>query len=392
VATKAAGIVAVVRVEEGDTVVEGQVLAELVNDAEKASCEEARVACEEAAALEESAKKALEETAAQKAALEGSVAESAAALETARWALRQGEARLEEARRDYERKQALRETRDVGQAELDSAEAAWREAAALVEGAKSGIAEAESRASQSAANVTAALARWERLEADARAAAARGRGCASRLRQAEIRLEETVVRSPIAGRVTARKIHPGEAASPAGITTGTRGGALFTVADFSSLEAEVDVNESRLSELRPGHPVRLLVDAVPGNRYRGELRQVVPTADRQRAVVRVRVRLLDADARLLPDMAVRAMFLESEAAVSAEARGPEVPREAVVRDGGAAIVWVVERGRASRRQVETGGESGGRIAVTSGLSHGELVVIGNTEPLSEGLAVRVEER
>ncbi len=391
VATKVAGVVARVLVDEGDTVAEGQALAELNGDAEKARLDEAEVGVREAKALQVSAWKGMDEAKAQVEASKRAVEEAAAGKPAAAEALEEAAAKREEARRDFERKKKLFETKDIGEGEFETAEAAWKSADARWRGAEANLVMADARLKQASANVATAESGVERMKAAAEGADARASAAESRVKQAKIAVDDMVIRSPIAGRVTARKIHPGEAASPAGITTGTRGGALFTVADFSTLEAEVDVNESRLSELRQGQPARIAVDAVPSKRYRGELRQIVPTADRQRAVVKVRVKLIDPDAALLPEMGLRVTFVEN-ASVSLETPAPQIPREAVVRVDGKTVVWIVADGKAARRDVELGEEKNGKVDVKSGLSGGDLVVVANRVPMSEGLKVKAEEK
>lgn len=391
VATKVAGVIAKVFVDEGDTVAGQQPLAQLSDDAEQAQKKEAEVSVREAKALQVSAWKGKEEAVAQVEAARKAVEEAEASCPGAAKALEEAVARREEARKDWERKKNLFETKDIGEGERDAAEAAWKAAEARHGQAAANLSAAEARVRQATANVAAAEAAVATATASAEAADARTEAAQARLRQAEIRVEEMTIRSPIAGRVTARKVHPGEAASPAGIVTGTRGGALFTVADFSTLEAEVDVNESRLSELREGQPARVAVDAVPSKRYRGELRQIVPTADRQRAVVKVRVRLLDADASLMPEMALRVTFVQ-DASAPVEAAAVLIPREAVVRGGGTTAVWIVADGKASRRDVELGAEKDGKVEVKRGVSGGDAVVTGNDVPLAEGMKVKVEEK
>ena len=391
VATKAAGIVGKVYVEEGDTVKAGQPLAELANGAERAQLDEARVLLEEAGSLRDQAARAQDESASQKTQAESARAEAESLKEQAARARDEAAARLEEAKRDYERKKKLRDTKDVGDAEFEAAEAAYKATEARLAGAEAGLAAAGSRWKTADSGASAALSRFQSLEAAAKAAENRRRAAETRVTQAEIRLDDTIIRSPIDGRVTARKIQPGEAASPAGIVTGTRGGALFTVADFSTLEAEVDIGEARLAELRERHPARIAVDAVPGRKYRGELRQIVPMADRTRAVVKVRVRLLDADAQLLPDMGLRVSFLAGDASVQ-ESAGPLIPQGAVLSAGGRTFVWLVADGKAASRDVTLGKKDGANVEVTSGLSGGEAVIVGNDVTLREGMRVQAEEK
>jgi RND family efflux transporter MFP subunit len=337
VATKQAGVVDMVFVDEGTPVEENQPLAVLKSAAEKAMVDEAIALESEAAASRDESKKLLTEA----------------------------QVTRDEMKREYERRKPLRERQVIAEDELTRAEMDWK-------ASESRVAAAEER-------VKTAETRMKVAE--------------TRRRQAEIRVDELTIRSPIKGVVVSRKIQPGEAASPAGIVTGTRGGALFTVADFSTLEAEVDVNEVRLAELRPGQACRVAVDAFPKKKYSGELRQITPMADRQRAVVKIKVRLLDPDGALLPDMAVRVTFLaEGEKVVAAgEGEKPRMPEKAVYRMDGKAYAWVVADGHARRRAIEVGAPKDGVVEVKSGLSGGESVVIENAEPMKDGMRVRTEE-
>ncbi len=163
------------------------------------------------------------------------------------------------------------------------------------------------------------------------------------------------------------------------------------MADLETLEVEVDVNEAYIAQIESGQPARIVLDAYPGDVYPGEVRQIVPTADRQRATVQVKVRILEGDDRVLPEMAARVEVLE----MAATGSQPDEPLRvfvpaAVVRDeAGQAFVWVVRNGAVTRTLVEAGPVSGGRREIRSGLSGGERVVTGGFEDLADGIVVEV---
>jgi RND family efflux transporter MFP subunit len=167
------------------------------------------------------------------------------------------------------------------------------------------------------------------------------------------------------------------------------------MADLSTLEVEVDVNEAYISRIANGRPARITLDAYPDTAFRGEVRQVVPTADRQRATVQVKVSILDRDPRILPEMGAKVDFLEPEQPRAAGATAPtrtsiRIPATALKSDGAASFVWLVRDGRLTRRPVTTGPVSGGFLEVRSGLSGGEQLLVGGVEAPTEGMKVKTQ--
>jgi multidrug efflux pump subunit AcrA (membrane-fusion protein) len=172
------------------------------------------------------------------------------------------------------------------------------------------------------------------------------------------------------------------------------------MADLSTLEVEVDVNEAYIARVHGGEPARITLDAYPDTSFRGTVRMIVPTADRQRATVQVKVSILDHDPRILTEMGARVEFLEA-ARSSASATGAPgtnappsrprvtVPAEAVRTDGGATVVWLVSDGRLERRAVDAGPVSGGMREVRSGLVGGELLLLSGVANPAAGLKVKV---
>ena len=155
---------------------------------------------------------------------------------------------------------------------------------------------------------------------------------------------------------------------------------------------EADINESYISRLSLGQPAVIRVDAVPGREYRGRLRQIVPTADRQRAVVEVKVTIDDRDDRLLPDMSCSVTFLEEGSqAESTAVGGPMVvaPQASVLQDADGSHVYVVVDDRVRRIAVELGEEVGDDVEIRSGLSGGERVAVTGFAGLEDGRRVRI---
>ena len=203
-------------------------------------------------------------------------------------------------------------------------------------------------------------------------------------------LEYTVIRSPVDGVVIERTVEVGEMVAPGGFTSQQSTGALVRIADPTSLEVEADINESYIARIELGQPASIRVDAVPDHEYTGSLRQIVPTADRQRAVVQVKVTLDDRDERLVPDMSCTVTFLQEgtdQAALEAEPK-VLIPAVAVVTEGGRSFAWVVRDGALIRSAIELGLEQDNDFEVLSGLSGGETVVRQPSAELAEGMRVR----
>ena len=205
---------------------------------------------------------------------------------------------------------------------------------------------------------------------------------------ARVNLENTRVRAPFDGTVLRKDAEVGEIVAPASAGGGLTRTAIVTMADLASLEVEIDVNESYIAQVRNGQPARIALDAYPDTSFAGNVRQVVPTADRQKATVQVKVSILDRDPRILPEMGAKVLFAKDGGEAASRPWRVLVPAEALVRSGGSASVWVVEDGRAAARAVETGIERDGRVEVRSGLSGGESVVLRPPAGLRDGARVR----
>jgi RND family efflux transporter MFP subunit len=224
------------------------------------------------------------------------------------------------------------------------------------------------------------------------AAVARKRSAEAGLRLAEASNENTVIRAPFTGTVLRKDAEVGEVVAPS-VGGGLTRGAVVTMADLSTLEVEVDVNEAYIGRIASGRPARITLDAYPDTSFRGEVRQVVPTADRQRATVQVKVSILDHDARILPEMGAKVDFLEPEQprAAGAPARASiRIPSAALKSDGGASFVWLVRDGRLTKRPVTVGPVSGGFLEVRSGLNGGEQLLVGGVDDPKEGMRVKTQ--
>jgi len=242
--------------------------------------------------------------------------------------------------------------------------------------------------------VDAAETRLATADARVRAAVARVTAAEASLRFARVNLANTEIRAPFTGTVLRKEAEVGEVVAPS-VGGGLTRGAVVTMADLKSLEVEVDVNEAYISRLRGGQAARITLDAYPDTSFAGRVRQVVPTADRQRATVQVKVSIVDRDPRILPEMGARVDFLEPEARLAgtpAVAFTPRirVPTAVIHQENGQSIVWLVRDGRLEQRVVEAGPESGGFREVRKGLAGGEMLLAGGAEAPHAGMRVDVK--
>jgi RND family efflux transporter MFP subunit len=209
---------------------------------------------------------------------------------------------------------------------------------------------------------------------------------------AQVQLDNTVIRAPFSGMVVAKSAQPGEMISPISAGGGFTRTGIGTIVDMDSLEFQVDVNEAYINRVSAGQSVEGVLNAYPDWRIPGSVIAIIPTADRSKATVKVRIAIKAKDARIVPDMGVRVAFMEApapRAAARAAAPGVLVPAEAVRGEGDAAQVFVHADDRVQRRAVTVGRASGSDRLVLSGLRDGERVVLSPPEGLKDGDAVKV---
>jgi HlyD family secretion protein len=234
-------------------------------------------------------------------------------------------------------------------------------------------------------------------QADARfgAQSARVDAAAAGMRVAQANLENTYIRAPFSGTVLRKEAEVGEVVAPS-VGGGLTRGAVVTMADLATLEVEVDVNEAYIARIHSDQQARITLDAYPDTAFRGVVRQIIPTADRQRATVQVKVSILDRDPRILTEMGAKVEFLEAPPprTVAAGAAQPverpriSVPAEAVRSENGRDVVWIVRDGRLQGRDVDAGPVSGNFREIRSGLSGGEQLLVGGVETPREGQRVK----
>ncbi|WP_456298942.1 efflux RND transporter periplasmic adaptor subunit [Marinimicrobium alkaliphilum] len=207
----------------------------------------------------------------------------------------------------------------------------------------------------------------------------------------EQHLDDLILRAPFTGVVISKDAQPGEMISPVSAGGGFTRTGICSLVDMESLEIEVDVNESYIQRVQAGQPVLATLEAYPNWRIPAQVIAIVPTADRQRATVRVRVGFDELDPRILPQMGVKVAFLESrseaeESSVQAR-RDIVVPRSAVHRSDGRSMVYTLEDNKARRRAVEVEARNEHEFWVTSGLSPGDRYVLAPPPELDDGVAV-----
>jgi len=206
---------------------------------------------------------------------------------------------------------------------------------------------------------------------------------------AEATLENTRVRAPFAGTVLRKDAEVGEIVAPSSAGGGLTRTAIVTMADLSTLEVEVDVNEAYIAQVVNGQAARITLDAYPDTSFAGRVRQVVPTADRQKATVLVKVSILDRDPRILPEMGAKVVFEAQNAQVAAAPRRVFVPQAALVQSGGRSFVWVMANGVVREQAVDVGPARGDRIEVRQGLMGGESLVLTPPAGLKDGSKVKL---
>lgn len=232
--------------------------------------------------------------------------------------------------------------------------------------------------------------------ADARVATAQAQLQTSRatLNVVRAQLARTKIRAPFDGTILEKNAELGEVVGPSFGGSQSAGGGVpvVTMADLASVEVEVDVNETYIQRVAPDMRADIVLDAYPDHNYAGAVRQIVPTADRQRATVRVKVRFEEADERVLPEMGARVSFLSAPRAEGDDSAARTVqvwvPRDAVRREKGDTVVWVLRGDRIVVEKVGVGPQVGGDVQILEGLGPGERVVVGENPAGQPGQRVR----
>jgi HlyD family secretion protein len=275
-----------------------------------------------------------------------------AEFEAARAARAETHARLDEAERQFRRIAALTAEKVASLSDLDGAEAEVNSLQARLELQQAQVSVAEKQ-----------VALWQQ------------------------QLDDTIIRAPFSGIAVSKNAQPGEMISPVSAGGGFTRTGIGTVVDMNSLEIEVDVNESFINRVQPGQAVEATLDAYPDWKIPSKVLAIIPTADRQKSTVKVRVKFDQLDPRMLPQMGVKVAFRGAPDA--AAVTGMVVVSKAAVRqDSGRDVVFVVREGRAERRVVTTSGVRDQEITIATGVVAGEHVVVEGPTTLTDGARVR----
>ena len=286
------------------------------------------------------------------------------------------------------------------QAQLDSARAQYAAAQAQVVKARATLQQDR----ENAARMNAVVARGYVSKQDAQqantlvatdaaaldAAEKQAQAAQDQVQAAQVNMAYTVIRAPFAGVITDKSAEVGEIMSPYTAGGGGIAGGIATIVDMNSLEVDVDVNEAYISRVLPEMPAQAVLDAYPDWKIPAHVIAIIPSADKSKATVKVRIALDQKDPRIIPQMGVRVSFLEKKGANQKPLPGVLVPKSAVVQRGGRDVVFVVADGHAKQTPVTVGADFSDMQQVTQGLNAGAEVVTTPPPALQDGEKVRVK--
>ena len=208
-------------------------------------------------------------------------------------------------------------------------------------------------------------------------------------RAAEVAVDYTLIRAPFDGVILKKHADVGDVVAPFAATTQSKG-AVVSIADLRTLEVEADVSESSLYKVTATQPCEIQLDAVPNTRFPGEVHRIMPTVDKTKATVQVKVRFLTQDPRILPDMSAKVAFLSRS--LTAEERQPvaAVNSSALMRANGAVSAWLVRDARLVRVPIDAGEVLGDMAVIRGGLQLNDRIVVNPSSGLKEGMLIRVD--
>jgi RND family efflux transporter MFP subunit len=229
------------------------------------------------------------------------------------------------------------------------------------------------------------------LQAKIDLAKAQAAASEARIQEAQQAVDNCTIRAPFDGIVVSKDAQVGEMVSPISAGGGFTRTGIATIVDMNSNEIEVDVNEAYITRVKPDQPVTAILDAYPDWEIPSRVRTIIPSADRQKATVKVRISFLKLDPRILPDMGIKVTFLGDAPSSKEIAATPAIliPQSAVRDDNGKKVVFLLKDDKAERRAVTLGGNRGTEIEVTAGLGLGDSVIVGPAN-LHDGESVRIK--
>jgi RND family efflux transporter MFP subunit len=280
--------------------------------------------------------------------------QAAANVKLAQANLEEGQAELREAERAFNRSRDLLERKFVSQAAHDAAVSRFEKAKAGISGQRASIAVAQAN-----------------------------------YRAAQVEVEQTLIRAPFDGVVLTKNANVGDVITPFSSALGSQA-AVVTMADMSTLEVEADVSEASVGKVRLEQACEIQLDALPDSRFRGVVNRMVPTVDRAKATVTVKIRFVDKDARVLPEMSAKVAFLSQELPEELRPRRTVILPRAIMEQNGKRFVYRVEGERVIATPIETGTKLGDTIEVLKGVEPGAKVVANPSPKLHDGARITVQ--
>ena len=268
--------------------------------------------------------------------------------------LEQAEADFEKAQKEYDRNESFWKSKVITDSDFELVKAQYKSAVALVSSAK--------------ANVNAYEAA---------------------IKAAQVQIENTVIRAPFDGTVLTKNADVGEIVAPFAAGANSRGNVV-TIADMGSLQLEADVSESNIERVKINQPCEIILDAFPDRRYRGGVWKIVPTADRAKATILTKVKFLEIDNKVLPEMSAKVTFLSEAISDSQMHEKPKltIPASGISERHGTKVVFVIKNDVVMEKAILLGEKMGDRIEVLSGLSSGDKIVNSPSEDLENGDKVK----
>ena len=277
-------------------------------------------------------------------------------VSVARYSLAQARAEQEDAKISYEREKGLLAEEYTTKAQHDAADARYKKSVAGVSGAESAV-----KVSEAA------------------------------LEGAKVNVEYTLLRAPFDAVVLTKNADIGDIVTPLGAAANAKA-AVVTIADMNSLQVETDVSESNLEQVKAGQPCEIQLDALPDKRFRGEVHMVIPTADRTKATVMVKVRFIDKDPRILPEMSAKVAFLSKAVSPEEEKSRTTINPASVVIRNSKSTAFVIKGGQVEEQEITTGEKLGDLLVVTGGVKAGDRVVLNPPQGLKTGSRVKQAEK
>ncbi len=277
--------------------------------------------------------------------------QAAANIKLAQANLEQGQAELTDAKHALDRSRDLLAKNFVSQAAHDTVVARYEKAKAAISGYKAAVAVAQAA-----------------------------------YRATQVAVDQTLIRAPFDGVVLTKNANVGDVITPFSSATGSQA-AVVTMADMSTLEVEADVSESSLAKVSVDQPCEIQLDALPDLRFRGVVHRLVPTVDRAKATVMVKIGFVDRDPRILPEMSAKVAFLSQEVPADQRSARTVVQPGSIVDRNGRSVVYVIRDNRVSAVEIQTAGRIGEMIEVVKGVAPGDRIVLKPSGKLRDGAAV-----